>query len=31
MQFQLESTKQNKKAYHVDLSKEFQAKPQRKQ
>ena len=31
MQFQLESTEQNKKAYHVDLSEEFQAKPQRKQ
>ena len=30
MQFQLESTEQNKKAYHVDLSEEFQAKPQRK-
>ena len=23
MQFQLESTEQNKKAYHVDLSKNF--------
>ena len=31
MQFQLEWTEQNKKAYHVDLSEEFQAKPQRKQ
>ena len=31
MQFQLESTEQNKKANHVDLYEEFQAKPQRKQ
>ena len=31
MQFQLESMERNKKAYHVDLSEEFQATPQRKQ